>query len=174
MRSWTLPSDPLDSTRAGLGRRPERQVHEQVLRLHLDGAVGAASEPEIDRAALHLRRGFARVEESEAKEEHEALELVRGDGLAAIEGVQDRRSVDVQADVPAPALVVDARARLDRDPYAREVRYPALQHRGQSTGALASRGKVEHETVELIAKEIERGILVAHHIHLHLRRGRVL
>src|SRR5688500_20324922 len=85
MRSWNLPSDPLDSTRAGLGRRPERQVHEQVLRLHLEGAVGAASEPEIDRAALHVRQGFARVEEAEAKEEHEALELVRGDGLRSEE-----------------------------------------------------------------------------------------
>src|SRR5688500_3614564 len=100
MRSWNLPTDPFDSTHAGLGRTPQRQVHEQVLRLHLEGAVGPASEAEVDRAALHFRQGFAGVEESEAKEKHQALELVRGDCLAAIEGVQGRRGVDVETDVP--------------------------------------------------------------------------
>ena len=62
--------------------------------------------------------------------------------------------------MPAPALVVDARQRLDRDAHAREVRHPALEHPRERRGALAPGREVEHEAVELVAQEVERRVLV--------------
>ena len=72
--------------------------------------------------------------------------------------------------MPAPALVLDALARLDRDARTGEMGDPALQDSRKGGRALASRRDVEDEAVELVAHEVERGILAIEDVHLHRRK----
>src|SRR6185503_8260555 len=67
------------------GRPGEREVGEEVLRLHAQAAVGGAREPEVDRPPRRFRKGVRRIVELEAEKEREALQVRRVDGLAQIQ-----------------------------------------------------------------------------------------
>src|SRR5258706_2132613 len=112
--SWRAPWVLPDSTRAALTRRPPGQVHEKVLRLHLQGAIRAAAEAEVDRPPGHLVHHVRAVAKLEAEEQHHALEPLGIDFLAAVERIEDLGGIAVEPRVPAPARIFDALRGLDR------------------------------------------------------------
>ena len=142
-----------------MGRPGERKVREQVLRLHAQPPVVAAREAEVNGTPRHLRDRVGRIAEFQPEEKEDALQLGGIDVFPLVERIEEVCRFGVEADVPAPAWVLDAfdgpHAYLD----AEEPRDPALEELRQRRRALASRREVEGEAAQRIAQEIERRVL---------------
>src|SRR5229473_6458522 len=106
--SWRAPWVLPDSTRAALTRRSPGQVHEKVLRLHLQRAIRAAGEAEVDGPPRHLVRDIRGIAKPEPEEQHHALEAFGLHFLAAVYRVENLGGIAVEPRVPAPARIFDA------------------------------------------------------------------
>src|SRR5438045_5013325 len=85
----------------------QRQIDEQVLRLHAHRALLIGRERQVQRAAGDVRPHLARVLEVERKEREDALHSPVLHLRASPQVVQDGSRLRIETDVPGPARLVD-------------------------------------------------------------------
>src|SRR5690606_27970604 len=92
--------------------------------------------------------------------------------LAAIERVEDPCRLGVEADVPAPAFVLDRTLWLDPDLYVQEMPDEGLDHPGEGIESRLGKAKV-HRRVEAIgAVPVERLVVLRQYIERDLTHRR--
>src|SRR5919197_2749211 len=146
----------------------ERQVGEQVLRLHAHHAFLVRREGEVDGAPCDIGTHGARIVELERKEREDALHSAMLDLGAGPQIVQDGRGLRVEADVPGPMWLVDAADRFHAHCNAEEVMHPQADHRGERVECRAAVGQADHRVVARLALPVERGVGAIEHIEIQL------
>src|SRR5258706_16481788 len=89
-----------------------REVDEQVLRLHANGALFGCRQREVNAPAGDVAAHGRGILERECKEREDALHASLLYCTARPKFVQDRSRLGVEADVPGPARLVDLADRL--------------------------------------------------------------
>src|SRR3954464_7751339 len=102
----------------------QRQIGEQVLRLHPHHTVLVRGERQVHGAAGDVRPHRARLGEIEREEREDPLHAAVVDLGAGPQIVEDRGRFRVETDVPAPARLLDAPHRFHPHFEAYEVPYP--------------------------------------------------
>src|SRR5689334_2598567 len=143
----------------------QRQVEQQVLRLHAHRAV-LGGQREIDVAAGDVAAHGGRILEPQREESEEIAHAAGVDLVAGPELVQDRGGLGVEAHVPRPARLLDIPDRLYFHFEPEKMRHPELYHAGESVQRRSPVGEAHHRVVLRLALPVERGVGTIEHVEV--------
>src|SRR5262245_10650711 len=132
----SFPCGSVAKSRSGAAGK--RQVHEQVLRLHAQGAVGRHREPKKHRRAPQFRTHYYSVPEVHAEQPDDAFYPLLLDLAAIINLIEHCTGIGVEADVPDPFIIRNLGHGLDNDAHAVKVGDPPLYHPRKSNASGAA------------------------------------
>src|SRR5688572_17416423 len=143
----------------------DREIGEQVLRLHLDHAL-VGGEREIDGASPDVGAHRALLLELEREEREDVAHPSLLDLASRPQLVQDRRRFRVEAHVPCPARFFDLADRLHPHPGLQKMKNPGLDHPAQSIQSGTTVGNTDHRVVARFALPVKRGVVAIEHVEI--------
>src|SRR6185436_1367514 len=136
----------------------ERQIEEEILRLHAHDIAVVAGQREVDRAPGNIATRHRAVGELEPEQREDAAHPALVDLPARPELVQARGRLGVQADVPRPALFLDLADLLGGGVHRHEMKNPGLDDLAQGIERRPPVGGADHGIVLRLAVPVDRGV----------------
>ena len=144
----------------------QRQVEQQILGFHAQQPVFIGGQREVNGFAGDIGLLVAQTFEVQPHQQQQPAVFVRTEALVAPELIEQPARLGIEADMPAPARIVDGRQARNFHAHAQQVADPARQQIADQETGRAAVGELEGEVVAFVAAEIGGRIALVQHIEV--------